>query len=151
MPKKITINTIDKILNRVDNLERQEHLERSYDEAELKTRQAIVKDIKELNFHISRFESEGADLETIQTYELIMEYVDFQLENQNYSSCIKILTALKLLSDIDLTFFTALPYIRENIAEYGPLTLESLANQLDLGIRKNIDPRDGDDNNIWRN
>ena len=149
MAKKVTLSMLDKILNKEINLQRQEQKALSYDGMLMPRHEAVMLEISELSFHLSRFAMEGADLETINNYKTILDYVKLKYEKDHLSTCERLLTTLKLMCGLDVTFFTTLPSIREHIMETGPITLESLSNTIKKELHK-IDIDDNNNTNNWR-
>lgn len=131
MKKNITLSRIDKILRRAKNLEVQEANATTYEDVRLTEREAIYTEIRILEFHLSRIAMEGEDLDTINDYDTVMNYIKEQAEEDKFHSCKMLLTSLKLISGLDVTFFTTLPSLRETIMERGPITLEDLSTRIE--------------------
>ena len=138
MNKRITIKDIDEIIEETDDLDREEALARHVGNYELGNLESLIRELDDLKFHIARFADEGATLKEIKAYEDIVNYAEHALREKEYLECAKTLTSLKLLFGLDVTFFSLLPRLQEDIKEHGPISFESLT----LKARKKDIPRD---------
>lgn len=138
MNKRITIKDIDEIIEETADLDREEALARHVGNYELGNLESLIRELDDLKFHIARFADEGATLKEIKAYEDIVNYAEHTLREKEYLECAKTLTSLKLLFGLDVTFFSLLPRLKEDIKEHGPISFESLT----LKARKKDIPRD---------
>ena len=138
MNKRITIKDIDEMIEETDDLNREEDLARHVGNYELGNLESLIRELDDLKFHIARFADEGATLKEIKAYEDIVNYAEHALREKEYLECAKTLTSLKLLFGLDVTFFSLLPKLKEDIKEHGPISFESLT----LKARKKDIPRD---------
>ena len=129
MKKRITAENIDAIIKDAHDLENEEILACQVGNYNLNRYEALMRELDDLKFHIAKFADEGATLAEINAYDDIISYAEKTFKNEDFFECAKTLTSLKLLFGLDVTFFTLLPHIREDIKDRYPLTFDSLINK----------------------
>ena len=129
MKKRITVENIDAIINDASDLEHEETLACQVGNYHLNRYEALIRELDDLKFHVAKFADEGATLAEINAYDDIINHAEKSFKKEDYFECAKTLTSLKLLFGLDVTFFTLLPYIREEIKDRYPLTFESLISK----------------------
>lgn len=126
MKKTITSKDLYSIISTVSNLEKEEVLARQTDEKRLSKEEALLEDIRDLEFHISRFASEGATIRQIKEYDYILDYLKSLYNNHNYYECAITTTSLKMCFGLDITFFTILEDMASIIERKGPITYKEI-------------------------
>ena len=141
MKESITLERLNERIPRETNLGYQEYLATQVGENRLNKYQLLEKEIKELDYYVSRFATEGATLRQINQYKVLMDYVKLLYQKEEFYKCAKVSTVLKLFFDLDLTFFTILPELSLEIEKRGPIHFQTLVNTARRNVKKDPNQR----------
>ena len=126
MNNEITLELIEERVPYEYDLHHEEASARSVGEERLYIHKALEKELSELQYHVSRFASEGATLRQINRYKIVVEYAKYLYEQRDTYKCAKVSTMLKLFFGLDITFFSLIPELAYEVKEKGPIPFERL-------------------------
>lgn len=137
----ITLDIINERLACEGNVMEEESSIKRVGEKLLTNVELLEREIKEIQFHASRFASEGATLRQINQYKSLMDYLTLLYQKQEYDKCEKVATVIKLFFKLDINFLHILPQLKWEIEERGPIYFETLVNSARRYIGKNSNKR----------